>query len=46
MSEENVEIAALAHERLNEGDLAGLVALCAEDFFLDVVASDEGRSAP
>jgi ketosteroid isomerase-like protein len=36
MSQENVEIAALAHERLNEGDLAGLVALCAEDFFLDM----------
>jgi ketosteroid isomerase-like protein len=38
MSEENVEIARLAHERLNEGDIDGLVALCDRDFELDMSA--------
>jgi uncharacterized protein len=38
MSEENVEIVRLAHERLNEGDIDGLVALCDGDFELDMSA--------
>jgi uncharacterized protein len=38
MSQENVEIVRLAHERLNEGDINGLVALCDGDFELDMSA--------
>jgi ketosteroid isomerase-like protein len=38
MSEENVEIVRLAHERLNEGDIDGLIALCDGDFELDMSA--------
>jgi uncharacterized protein len=38
MSEENVEIVRLAHERLNEGDINRLVALCDGDFELDMSA--------
>jgi len=38
MSEENVEIVRLAHECLNEGDINGLIALCSEDFGLDMSA--------
>jgi hypothetical protein len=32
MSEENVEIVRLAHHRLNDGDIDGLIALCDSDF--------------
>jgi ketosteroid isomerase-like protein len=38
MSQENVEIVRLVHERLNEGDINGLVALCDGDFELDMTA--------
>lgn len=38
MSEENIEIVGLAHERLNEGDIDGLIALCDRDFELDMSA--------
>jgi ketosteroid isomerase-like protein len=38
MSQENVEIVRLAHERLNEGDINGLVGLCDRDFELDMSA--------
>jgi uncharacterized protein len=38
MSEGNVEIVRLAHERLNEGDINGLIALCDADFELDMSA--------
>jgi ketosteroid isomerase-like protein len=38
MSQENVEIVGLAHERLNEGDINGLIALCDGDFELDMSA--------
>ena len=36
MSRENVEVVRQAHEALNAGDLDGLVALCHEDFELDM----------
>ena len=38
MSQGNVEIVGLAHERLNEGDMNGLIALCDADFVLDMSA--------
>jgi ketosteroid isomerase-like protein len=38
MSEENVEIVRRAHERLNEGDIDGLITLCDRDFELDMSA--------
>jgi uncharacterized protein len=38
MSQENVKIVGLAHERLNEGDIKGLIALCDGDFELDMSA--------
>jgi uncharacterized protein len=38
MSEKNFEIVRLAHERLNEGDIDGLIALCDGDFELDMSA--------
>jgi ketosteroid isomerase-like protein len=38
VSEENVEIVRLAHERLNEGDIDGLIELCDGDFELDMSA--------
>jgi hypothetical protein len=38
MSQESVAIVELAHERLNEGDIAGLIALCDDDFELDMSA--------
>jgi ketosteroid isomerase-like protein len=34
----NVEIVGLAQERLNEGDIEGLIALCDPDFDLDMSA--------
>jgi ketosteroid isomerase-like protein len=36
MSEENVEIVRLAYERLNGGDIDGLIELCSSDFQLDM----------
>jgi uncharacterized protein len=38
MSQENVKLVGLAHERLNEGDIGGLIALCDRDFELDMSA--------
>jgi len=38
MSQENLEIVGLAHERLNEGDVEGLISLCDGDFELDMTA--------
>jgi uncharacterized protein len=38
MSQENVEVVRLAYERLNEGDIDGLVELCDADFELDMSA--------
>jgi uncharacterized protein len=38
MSQQNIEIVGLAHERLNEGDINGLIALCDGDFELDMSA--------
>jgi uncharacterized protein len=38
MSQENLEVVRLAHERLNEGDIDGLIALCDDDFELDMSA--------
>ena len=38
MSQENVEIVGLAHDRLNEGEIDGLIALCDGDFELDMSA--------
>jgi ketosteroid isomerase-like protein len=38
MSEENVKLVRLAHERLNEGDIDGLISLCDPDFELDMSA--------
>jgi ketosteroid isomerase-like protein len=38
MSQENAEIVRLAHERLNEGDINGLIGLCDGDFELDMSA--------
>jgi ketosteroid isomerase-like protein len=38
MSQENVRLVGLAHERLNEGDIGGLIALCDRDFELDMSA--------
>jgi ketosteroid isomerase-like protein len=38
MSQQNIEIVGLAHERLNAGDINGLVALCDDDFELDMSA--------
>lgn len=38
MSEENIEIVRLAHEHLNSGDVADLIALCDADFELDMSA--------
>jgi uncharacterized protein len=38
MSQENVELVGLAQERLNEGDIDGLIALCDGDFELDMSA--------
>ncbi len=38
MSQESVAIVQLAHQRLNEGDIAGLIALCHDDFELDMSA--------
>jgi ketosteroid isomerase-like protein len=38
MSQETLEIVGLAHERLNEGDIDGLIALCDGDFELDMSA--------
>ena len=38
MSQENVEIVGLARERLNEGDMNGLIVLCDADFVLDMSA--------
>jgi len=36
MSHQNVEVVRRAHEALNAGDIDGLVALCHEDFELDM----------
>ncbi len=36
MSAENVEIVHAAYERLNRGDVEGLIELCAEDFVMDM----------
>jgi ketosteroid isomerase-like protein len=36
MSHENVETVRLAYERLNRGDVEGLVALCDDDFLMDM----------
>jgi uncharacterized protein len=38
MSQENLEVVGLAHERLNEGNINGLIALCDDDFELDMSA--------
>jgi ketosteroid isomerase-like protein len=38
MSEEKLEIVRRAHERLNEGNIDGLIALCDRDFELDMSA--------
>ncbi len=38
MSQENLEIVRLANEHLNEGDMNGLIALCDDDFVLDMSA--------
>ena len=38
MSQRNVELVGLAHERLNEGDIDGVIALCDGDFELDMSA--------
>ena len=38
MSQKRVELVGLAHERLNEGDIDGLIALCDDDFELDMSA--------
>jgi uncharacterized protein len=38
MSRETLEIVGLAHERLNEGDIDGLIAICDGDFELDMSA--------
>jgi uncharacterized protein len=38
MSQESVEIVELALERLNEGHIDGLIALCDDDFELDMSA--------
>ena len=36
MSEENVEVVRSAYEHLNRGDVEGLVALCDDDFRIDM----------
>jgi ketosteroid isomerase-like protein len=36
MSQENVEIVRQVYERLNRGDVEGVVALCDEDFLMDM----------
>jgi ketosteroid isomerase-like protein len=38
MSQQNVEIVGLAHERLNAGDINGVIALCDGDFELGMSA--------
>jgi uncharacterized protein len=38
MSQESIELVERAHERLNEGDIDGLIALCDGDFELDMSA--------
>jgi uncharacterized protein len=38
MSQQNVEIVGLAHERLNAGDINGVIGLCDGDFELDMSA--------
>ena len=38
MSQEILEIVERAHERLNEGDIDGLIARCNGDFELDMSA--------
>src|SRR5215208_528769 len=38
MSGENVKLVRAAHEHLNEGDIDALIALCGEDFELDMSA--------
>ena len=36
MSQENVEVVRQVYERLNRGDVEGVVALCDEDFLMDM----------
>src|SRR5688572_23149964 len=36
MSQENVEIVRQAYERLNRGDVEGVVELCDDDFLMDM----------
>jgi ketosteroid isomerase-like protein len=36
MSQENVEIVGRIYERLNRGDVEGVVALCDDDFLIDM----------
>jgi ketosteroid isomerase-like protein len=36
MSQQTVDIVGLAHERLNAGDINGVIALCDGDFELDM----------
>jgi ketosteroid isomerase-like protein len=36
MSEENAEMVRRLYERLNRGDVDGVVELCADDFFIDM----------
>lgn len=38
MAQEGIQLVARAHERLNEGDIDGLIALCDGDFELDMSA--------
>jgi ketosteroid isomerase-like protein len=36
MPQENVEVVRQVYERLNRGDVEGVVALCDEDFLMDM----------
>jgi hypothetical protein len=36
MSPENVEVVRRLHERLNLGDIEGVIELCEPEFFLDM----------
>jgi ketosteroid isomerase-like protein len=36
MSQQNVEIVRAAYERLNRGDVDGFIALCDDDFLMDM----------